>query len=85
MNLDQIHTPERLEGESLPEYRSRQRMSRLVAQRTKLLGTPKQPHRASAAKRARRELVAAVGIRQARMALRQARGAARKVVEDQHA
>lgn len=37
MDTNQIHTPERLEGETMAQYKSRQKMSKRLAQRTKLL------------------------------------------------
>lgn len=36
MESTQIHTPERLEGESFEAYKSRRRMSKRLAQRTTL-------------------------------------------------
>lgn len=37
MESNQIHTPERLEGESFEDYRARRRMSKRMAQRTTLV------------------------------------------------
>lgn len=72
MNLDNVHTPERLTNETQPEYRARQRMSKRLAERMTLLVKGKQAA-APKAKRARRALVAKVGIRQAKLILRGAR------------
>lgn len=37
MDTNQTHNPVRLEGETMSQYRSRQHMSKRLAQRTKLL------------------------------------------------
>lgn len=42
MNIDKVHTPERLEGESQADYKARRRMSTRLAQRGRLLWAPSQ-------------------------------------------
>ena len=75
MNIDKVHTPERLEGETQLEYAARRRMSTRLQERTKLICGPKTRYAAPAAKLARRTLVKSIGIRQAKKALRKAKEA----------
>lgn len=83
--LDHVHKPERLDGETQGAYRSRQHMSRRVAERTTLLVAsgggrsekgqqiPWHQRKASKSKLMRRALVKNLGHRQARKWLRMAR------------
>lgn len=77
MNIEQVHIPQRLEGEDIYDYKARRRMSQRLQERTTLLiassGKGAKQARASAAKQARRKLVGAIGARQAKIAMRAAR------------
>jgi len=42
MNIDQVHIPQRLEGESTEGYKSRRRMSKRLQQRTTLVWSSNQ-------------------------------------------
>lgn len=69
MNLDNVHVPHRLEGESMAEYRERQHMSRRLQQRTPLISAGRQMQ-APDHKRLRRKAVKQVGVRQLKKSLR---------------
>ena len=75
MDIDQVHAPQRLQGETLPEYAARRRMSARRQERVKLLFTPGRVPKLPAdhADSQRKALVAAVGVRQAKKAMRAAR------------
>lgn len=73
--MDQIHNPERIEGETMDQYAGRRRMSRRLAGRSKLIHAKVTAHTATQAKKLRRSLVKQIGIRQAKKALRAARAA----------
>jgi hypothetical protein len=63
--MDQLHTPERLENETMEAYRSRRRVGKLLARMCRTL-TPDSPrYRPSPDKVYRRQLVATAGRRQA--------------------
>ena len=64
--METLHTPERLTNETMEQYRSRRRLSRLVAGHGRLLVG----HKAAPYKVARRKLVAQIGIRQFKKAWR---------------
>jgi hypothetical protein len=66
--------PERLEGEGLKTYRHRRNLSSQAAH----MGWIMRNHQATKAKKARRALVAAIGIRQAKKWLRLARASRRE-------
>ncbi len=59
MNIDQVHTPQRLQDEPFAEYKSRRRMSKRLVERMTLLwnsktqGTYFRPETKSAQRRAR--------------------------------
>ena len=69
MNLDNVHVPHRLEGESMAEYRERQHMSRRLQQRTPLISAGRQVQ-APDHKKLRRKAVKQVGVRQLKKSLR---------------
>lgn len=69
MNINKVHTPERLEGEDFHDYRARRRMSARLAGRKTLVCKGTQAV-APAARRARRKMVQAIGIRQFKIRLR---------------
>ena len=69
MNLDNVHVPHRLEGESMAEYRERQHMSRRLQQRTPLISAGRQMQ-APDHKKLRRKAVKQVGVRQLKKSLR---------------
>ena len=69
MNLDNVHVPQRLEGESMAEYRERQHMSRRLQQRTPLISAGRQMQ-APDHKKLRRKAVKQVGVRQLKKSLR---------------
>lgn len=76
MNLDNIHTPERLSGESQQEYRERQRMSRRLQQRTVLVHSIQSgPAGAPQNRRLRRSANKQVGARQVKRLIRSYREA----------
>lgn len=68
--MTNLHTPERLPGESFDKYRERRAASRRAAR----LGMKLARHTASAHRRARRAAVKAVGIRQYKRQQYRARG-----------
>lgn len=71
MNLDNIHTPERLSGESQQEYRERQRMSRRLQQRTVLVHSIQSgPAATTKNRRLRRAANKQVGARQVKRLVR---------------
>jgi predicted butyrate kinase (DUF1464 family) len=80
--MKDLHTPERLAGESLERYHHRLYVSGLVAKNGKLL----KGHKASLSKQVRRKLTDAIGTRQMKKVLRKAREDHRaKVAADQDA
>lgn len=71
MNIDNIHAPERLPGESQQEYRERQRMSKRLQQRTLLVHSIQSgPVAAPQNRRLRRKAVKQVGARQVKRLVR---------------
>jgi hypothetical protein len=68
--MTNLHTPERLPGESFDKYRER----RVASRRAARLGMKLARHAASANRRARRAAVKAVGIRQYKRQQYRARG-----------
>lgn len=71
MNLDNIHTPERLPGESQQEYRRRQQMSKRLQERTLLIhSTRSGPAGAPQNRRLRRKAMKQVGARQVKKLVR---------------
>ena len=76
MNLDNVHTPQRLEGESTAQYHGRRRMSRrlynLHAREGVLIFTPRgaKGQHTNIGKRERRRQMALVGKRQYRLGAR---------------
>lgn len=73
MNLDNVHTPQRLEGESQAQYQGRRRMSRrlynLHAREGVLIFSPRgaRTQHTNIGKRERRRQMALVGTRQYRL------------------
>ena len=73
--MTNLHTPERLPGESFDKYRERRAASRRAAsRRAAKLGRRVARHAPSAYRRARRTAVKAVGIRQYKRQQYRARG-----------
>jgi len=71
MNIDNIHTPEHLPGESQQEYRERQRMSKRLQQRTVLVHSIQSgPAVTTKNRRLRREANKQVGARQVKRLVR---------------
>ena len=69
MNLDKVHVPHLLDGESLSEYRERQHMSQRLQKRTPLISAGRQLQ-APDHKKLRRKAVKQVGVRQLKKSLR---------------
>lgn len=71
MNLDKVHTPERLPGESQQEYRERQQMSKRLQARTPLLHSSRTgPAGTHQNRRLRRKAMKQVGARQVKKLVR---------------
>lgn len=68
--MEKLHTPERLDGETLERYHHRQHISRLAAKQSRVIIKTRNY---VSPKRSRRALTGAVGARQARKALKLAR------------
>lgn len=64
MNINTIHVPERLPGESFDEYRARRRWSRLFADQARPVTALPMQHRVDAPRALRRKVVRLHGIRQ---------------------
>ncbi len=82
MNLDNVHVPHRLEGESMAEYRERRHMSQRLQQRASLISAGRQLQ-APDHKKLRRKAVKQVGTRQLKKALRAWKNANSKKEEQQ--
>lgn len=63
--MDQLHTPERLENETMEAYRSRRRVGKLLAKMCRTIRPGDTNYGPSKVKDYRRQLVKAVGRRQA--------------------
>lgn len=87
MDISNVHLPQRLEGESQPEYRARRRMSVRLQQRGTLLLSSRNGGSAVArrGKIEKRVLVGAIGHRQAKRAIRAARAERRALTIAQEA
>ena len=87
MDQDQIHIPQRLEGESQLAYQARRRMSERLSQRGTLLVSSRDGKVAKArrGKIEKRVLVEAIGHRQAKRAIRAARADRRALNRAQEA
>lgn len=71
MNIEQVHVPHRLEGETQDQYRARQRMSKRLANRGQLLVSSRDgQHTASKTQQLRRIAVKQVGARQVKRLVR---------------
>lgn len=71
MSLDNVHTPERLPGESQQEYRLRQQMSKRLQERNTLVHAVREgPAKATKNRRARRAANKQVGSRQVKRLVR---------------
>jgi len=71
MNLDNIHTPERLPGESQQEYRRRQQMSKRLQERVQLIHSVQSgPAGTHQNRRLRRAANKQVGARQVKRLVR---------------
>lgn len=70
MNLQHVHVPERLPGEDMAAYRARRNWSHLFADTRRTITPLPMQHRVDAQRRAKRQVVRKIGVRQWKKRLR---------------